>query len=55
MVLRTPDHWWFVYHAWNPALAGTDPNGRTLWLSELTWNGSRPIVQLPLKKNPATP
>jgi hypothetical protein len=43
---------WFVYHAWDPALVGTDPNGRTMWLSELTWPNGNPAVQPPLKNNP---
>ncbi|TDU89813.1 glycosyl hydrolase family 43 [Kribbella voronezhensis] len=55
MVLRTADRWWFVYHAWDPASVGTDPHGRTMWLSELTWSGQTPHVQPPLKNNPVTP
>ncbi|WP_020386671.1 glycoside hydrolase family 43 protein [Kribbella catacumbae] len=55
MVLLKDDRYWFVYHAWDPALVGVDPPGRTMWLSELTWNGDVPAVQPPLKQNPATP
>ncbi|WP_112244940.1 glycoside hydrolase family 43 protein [Kribbella monticola] len=55
MVLQIADRWWFVYHAWDPALVGTDPHGRTMWLSELTWSGHTPYVQPPLKNNPVTP
>lgn len=43
---------WFVYHAWDPAAVGTDPKGRTMWLSELTWSGDTPVVQPPLRNNP---
>ena len=43
---------WFVYHAWDPAAVGTDPKGRTMWLSELTWSGDPPVVQPPLHNNP---
>ncbi|MDX6263361.1 MAG: hypothetical protein QOH84_5049 [Kribbellaceae bacterium] len=55
MVLVKDDRYWFVYHAWDPALVGVDPPGRTMWLSELTWNGDVPVVQPPQKHNPATP
>jgi beta-xylosidase len=55
MVLRKGDRYWFVYHAWDPALVGVDPPGRTMWLSELTWDGDQPHVQPPLHQNPAHP
>lgn len=40
---------WFVYHAWDPTQVGTDPKGRTMWLSHLTWNGDTPVVQQPTR------
>lgn len=55
MVLVKDDRYWFVYHAWDPALVGVDPPGRTMWLSELTWDVDVPVVQPPLKNIPATP
>jgi beta-xylosidase len=55
MVLLKDNRYWFVYHAWDPAAIGSDPPGRTMWLSELTWNGDTPVVQQPLKANPETP
>jgi GH43 family beta-xylosidase len=55
MVLHVADRDWFVYHAWNPAQPGTDPTGRTMWLSELTWTGDTPAVQPPLHINPSHP
>jgi beta-xylosidase len=55
MVLVKDNRYWFVYHAWDPALVGVDPPGRTMWLSELTWNGDVPVVQSPQKRNPETP
>ncbi len=51
MVLHADGRDWFVYHAWDPAGVGQEP-GRTMWFSELTWDGSAPIVQPPLKNNP---
>ncbi|WP_246485821.1 glycoside hydrolase family 43 protein [Kribbella qitaiheensis] len=51
MVLHTPTQDWFVYHAWDPAMVGTDPRGRTMWLSELTWLDGKPTVQPPLCEN----
>jgi beta-xylosidase len=55
MVLRKDGRYWFVYHAWDPALIGIDPPGRTMWLSELTWTGDTPIIQPPLKSNRGGP
>jgi beta-xylosidase len=46
---------WFVYHAWDPAQVGTDPKGRTMWLSRLTWEGDTPVVQPPVAENPLNP
>jgi beta-xylosidase len=46
---------WCVYHAWDPAQVGTDPKGRTMWLSHLTWDGDTPVVQPPLAVNPLVP
>jgi beta-xylosidase len=55
MVLHTAGRDWFIYHAWNPTAPGTDPTGRTMWLSELTWHGDVPVVQPPLRHNPTHP
>jgi len=55
MVLQKDNRYWFIYHAWDPALVGSDPPGRTMWLSELTWTADTPTVQPPLKTNPASP
>jgi len=55
MVLHKDNTDWFIYHAWDPALVGVDPPGRTMWLSQLTWTGDTPTVQPPLRNNPANP
>jgi len=55
MVLEKDGHYWFVYHAWDPALVGVDPPGRTMWLSELTWQGDTPVLQPPARTNPRLP
>jgi hypothetical protein len=55
MVLQKDGRYWFVYHAWDPASVGTDPTGRTMWLSELTWTGDTPVIQPPLRSNPSHP
>ncbi|MGH3371306.1 MAG: glycoside hydrolase family 43 protein, partial [Nocardioidaceae bacterium] len=55
MVLQKDDRYWFVYHAWDPALVGVDPPGRTMWLSELTWQDNTPVVRQPRRSNPLTP
>jgi beta-xylosidase len=53
MVIRDKDgRYWFVYHAWDPALVGVDPPGRTMWLSELTWTGDTPVVTRPARTIP---
>jgi beta-xylosidase len=55
MVLVKDNRYWFVYHAWDPAQVGSDPPGRTMWLSELTWTADTPHVQPPLRNNPTHP
>jgi beta-xylosidase len=55
MVIHKDNRDWFVYHAWYPESPGTDPRGRTMWLSELTWPNDTPVVQPPLRENPLTP
>jgi beta-xylosidase len=55
MVLQKDGRYWFVYHAWDPASVGMVPPGRIMWLSELTWTGDTPVIQPPLKSNPAHP
>jgi hypothetical protein len=44
-----------VYHAWDPAGVGVDPPGRTMWLSELIWDGDKPVVQPPARQMPGRP
>jgi len=55
MVIRKDGRDWFVYHAWDPALVGADPPGRTMWLSELTWTADTPHVQPPARTIPTHP
>ena len=55
MVLHKDNRDWFIYHAWDPAQVGSDPPGRTMWLSELTWTDDVPKVQPPLRQNPVHP
>jgi len=55
MVLVKDNRYWVVYHAWDPTAVGLSPPGRTLWLSELTWNGDTPVVQSPVRNNPKRP
>lgn len=55
MVLNKDNRDWFIYHAWDPTQVGTDPNGRTMWLSQLTWINDTPAVQPPLRNNPTHP
>ncbi|MFB6723371.1 glycoside hydrolase family 43 protein [Kribbella sp. NPDC056345] len=45
MVLSVGGRDHFVYHAWDPTQVGTDPRGRTMHMSELTWSGDQPIVR----------
>jgi beta-xylosidase len=55
MVLEKDGRYWFVYHAWDPGGVGVDPPGRTMWLSELTWEGDKPVVQPPARQMPGRP
>lgn len=38
---------WLLYHAWPPGAEGSVTPGRQLWLSEVTWDGDRPVVHAP--------
>ena len=42
-----------VYHAWDPAAIGSDVPGRTMWLSEVTFDGRKVSVTPPSAKLPA--
>lgn len=55
MVLEKDSRYWFVYHAWDPAAVGVDPPGRTMWISELTWDGDKPVVRPPANRMPSRP
>jgi beta-xylosidase len=55
MVLQKDGRYWFVYHAWDPAAVGADPPGRTMWISELSWDGDTPVVRPPAKRMPSRP
>ncbi len=38
---------WFVYHAWAPDSIGSVIPGRTMWISELVFEGGTPVVKGP--------
>jgi beta-xylosidase len=38
---------WMVYHAWAPDAVGSEVPGRTMWLSEVTFDGAKVRVQPP--------
>jgi beta-xylosidase len=38
---------WMVHHAWPPDAVGSALPGRTMWLTELTWDGDRPVLDGP--------
>ncbi|GAA0574654.1 family 43 glycosylhydrolase [Kribbella sandramycini] len=44
MVLTAFTRDWFVHHAWDPTQVGTDPRGRTMHITQLTWSGDTPVV-----------
>ena len=46
---------WMVYHAWAPDGIGTDPPGRTMWLSEITFAGKTVKVEPPMADYPTLP
>jgi beta-xylosidase len=46
---------WMVYHAWHPGEVGTDIPGRTMWLSEVTFDGDQVSVVPPTKDYPRAP
>jgi beta-xylosidase len=38
---------WMVYHAWSPEAIGEDVPGRTMWLSEVTFNPDGTVAVVP--------
>ncbi|PSK91268.1 glycosyl hydrolase family 43 [Haloactinopolyspora alba] len=47
MLVEKDGRTWMVYHAWPPDAVGSAVPGRTMWMSELTWDGTRPVVEGP--------
>lgn len=46
---------WMVHHAWPPDSVGSAVPGRTMWLTELTWDGGRPVLDGPRAQVPTSP
>lgn len=46
---------WMVHHAWPPDAIGSTLPGRTMWLTELTWDGDRPVLDGPRASVPVVP
>ena len=46
---------WMVYHAWAPDAVGSDYPGRTMWLSEVTFDGRTASVVPPTVDYPVRP
>lgn len=53
-LFSTEDAVWMVYHAWHPDRVGSPP-GRTMWLSEVTFDGDRVEVVPPTRDYPGHP
>ncbi len=49
------DRVWMVYHAWSPDAIGADYPGRTMWLSEVTFDGRSVSVVPPTVDYPTPP
>lgn len=46
---------WMVYHAWAPDAVGSEVPGRTMWLSEVTFDGRSVSVDPPATTVPTRP
>ena len=46
---------WMVYHAWAPDAVGSEVPGRTMWLSEVTFDGRSVSVDPPASDVPTRP
>ncbi len=46
---------WMVHHAWPPDAIGSDVPGRTMWLTEMTWQDGHPVLHGPKTDVPNTP
>ena len=54
-LLEVHGTWWMVYHAWAPDAVGDELTGRQMWLSTVSFDGSKVTVQPPTVNQPAKP
>jgi beta-xylosidase len=47
MIIEHEGRTWMVHHAWPPESVGSAVPGRTMWLTELTWDDDRPVLDGP--------
>ncbi|NDL58734.1 family 43 glycosylhydrolase [Phytoactinopolyspora sp. XMNu-373] len=47
MLIEHDGRTWMVHHAWPPDSVGSAVPGRTMWLTELTWDDDRPVLDGP--------
>ena len=45
-LLRVEDHWWIIFHAWEPGARGIKTSRRQLWIEPLTWRDGKPVVEI---------
>ena len=55
LAVRRDDRVWMVYHAWAPDAVGSEVPGRTMWLSEITFDGRSVTVEPPRTDYPTRP
>ena len=55
VVVEKDGRTWMVHHAWPPDAVGSAVPGRTMWLTELTWDDGRPVLDGPRAEVPILP
>ena len=55
VVVEKDGRTWMVHHAWPPDAVGSAVPGRTMWLTELTWDDARPVLDGPRAEVPIRP
>lgn len=54
-LIKVGTQWWMVYHAWAPNAVGDETTGRQMWLSRVTFDGTKVAVEQPAARVPVRP
>lgn len=54
-LIHIEDQWWTVFHAWPPDAVGDETEGRQMWLSRVSFQGTSVNIDPPTQHIPARP